>query len=366
MEKILVFGMTENPGGVESVIMNYYRYLDKSKIQFDFLSNSKNIAYEEEIESLGGKVFKITARKDDFRKFRYELDCFMKNNARFYSAIWVNICSLVNIDYLIYAKKYGIAKRIIHCHNSDNDAGKLKRIVHEWNKKRIGKYATHFWSCSDSASQWFFNKIIINSKNYKVIPNAIEVERFLKNDEVRANIRKKYDLENKIVIGHVGRFHFQKNHKFLIEVFNELLKKNDKYQLLLVGQGNEEATIKSMVAKYGIENNVTFCGVRDDVETFYQAMDCFVLPSIFEGLGIVALEAQACSLPCLLSDEVPKVVKVNDNVFFYSLNNTAHDWACEIERILAQKDCNTENRMLHSKYNIKLQIDEFERAILEK
>ena len=138
MKKVLVFGMTENPGGVESVIMNYYRAMDRSRVQLDFLCNSDTVAYEEEIVALGGTVYKIPARRDGRRAFHQALDAFMAQHAREYCAIWVNVCSLANIDYLKAAKKYGIPKRIIHCHNAANGDSFLRGLLHRYNR-RVGR-----------------------------------------------------------------------------------------------------------------------------------------------------------------------------------------------------------------------------------
>ena len=363
-KKILVFGMTENPGGIESVIMNYYRNINRNLIQFDFLCNCTTIAYQQAIRFLGGKIFSVTARKKDPLKFRRQIKEFMKNHAKEYAAIWVNVCSLVNIDYLIYAKKYEIPRIIIHCHNSDNDGNQIKKLLHLYNKIRIEKYATDFWSCSDTASPWFFRQKIIHSDKYKVIPNAIDVDQYKRNDEIRAVMRKKYKLEDKIVVGHVGRFHFQKNHSFLIDVFEHLAKQNEKYRLILIGQGMLENDIKKLVEQKGLEQKVIFCGVQSDTSKFYQMMDCFVLPSLFEGLGIVALEAQACSLPCVLSDQVPRMVKVNDNVSFLSLKSDLSEWVDVIEYYTSSNNLLYENHMNESIFNIKRQSDYFERLFL--
>ena len=362
--KVLVFGMTENPGGIESVIMNYYRHINRDLIQFDFLCNCTKIAYEEEIRSLGGKIFSVTARKKDPLKFRRQVNMFMNNHAKEYDAIWVNVCSLVNIDYLVFAKKYGIPRIIIHCHNSDNDGNQIKKLVHLYNKMRIAKYATDFWSCSDTASPWFFSQKIIHSDKYKVIPNAIDVDQYKKNDVIRTEMRKKYQAEDKIVIGHLGRFHFQKNHSFLIDIFEQLAKQNEKYRLVLIGQGLLENDIKTLVKQKGLEQKVIFCGVQSDTSKFYQMMDCFVLPSLFEGLGIVALEAQACSLPCILSDQVPRMVQVNDNVRFISLKANLSEWVNAIEYYASDSELSYENRMDESIFSIKKQRDYFERLLL--
>ena len=362
--KVIVFGMTENPGGIESVIMNYYRNINRNLIQFDFLCNCTTIAYENEIRSLGGKIYNIVARKENPLRFRKQINEFMKKHAKEYDAIWVNVCSLVNIDYLIFAKRYGIPRIIIHCHNSDNDGKQIKKLIHLYNKMRIEKYATDFWSCSDSAAPWFFNHRIIHSDKYKVIPNAIDVDQYKRNDKIRTAMRKKYQVEDKIVVGHVGRFHFQKNHKFLIDVFEQLAKQDEKYRLILIGQGAIENDIKKMVNGKIIGQKVIFCGVQSDTSSFYQMMDCFVLPSLFEGLGVVALEAQACSLPCVLSDQVPRMVKVNNNVSFLSLKANISEWVDTIKYYTSHDNLLDENHMSDSIFSIKRQIDYFERLLL--
>ena len=211
---------------------------------------------------------------------------------------------------------------------------------------------------------WFFSQKIIHSDKYKVIPNAIDIDQYKRNDEIRTIMRKKYRIEDKIVIGHVGRFHFQKNHSFLIDIFEQLAKRNEKYRLILIGQGMLENDINKLVGQKGLEKKVIFCGVQSDTSKFYQMMDCFVLPSLFEGLGIVALEAQACSLPCVLSDQVPHIVKVNDNVSFLSLKADLSGWVDGIEYYTNHSNLSYENHMNESIFSIKRQSDYFERLLL--
>lgn len=365
MKRILIFGMTENPGGIESVIMNYYRHIDREHIQFEFLCNSLKVAYEEEITALGGKIYKITSKKRNYFAFKRELDTFMRENAERYAAIWVNVCTLVNIDYLISAKKYGISRRIIHSHNAENDGGGVKKIRHSINKFRIGKYATDFWSCSEEAAIWFYQKSIFSSNKSKVIPNAIDLTRFNRDEPLRQRLRKEMGMEDKIVIGHVGRFHFQKNHHFLIDVFEELAGRNSRYHLLLVGKGNLENEIREMVGSKKLVEKVSFCGVRGDIENLYQVMDIFVFPSLVEGLSVAALEAQAYMMPCLLADSIPNTVKVNENVEFLSLNKKVGVWADEIERMLQIPRDNLVNKLSLSQYNIQKQTQRLERLLLE-
>lgn len=343
MEKILIFGMSDNLGGVESVIMNYYRNIDKRNIQFDFLYNTKTIAYKEEIEKLGGKVFKITPRGKNIKKYKSDINDFFKNHAKEYSAIWVNLCILSNIDWLKYAKKYGIKVRIIHSHNSKNmvSNSKLKYILHKINKLFIKKYATDFWACSNEAGKWFYNKKIMNSDKYKIINNAIDLKEYEFNNEIRNEYRKKLKLEGSLVIGHIGRMHFQKNQSFLIDIFNEINKINNNTHLLLIGSGEDEEKIKSKVKKLNLENKVTFLGLRKDVKNWMQAMDVFVFPSLFEGLGIVLVEAQANGMDIYASKEgVPPIAKMSENFEFISLNQSAKKWA---ETILAKNHVRRNN-----------------------
>ena len=163
MKKVLVFGITDNPGGIESVIMNYYRHFDKKSISLDFLCNTEIVAYEEEIKSLGGNIYKICARSKNYRQYKKNMIDFYKKNANKYDSIWVNVCSLANIDYLKYAKKYGISKRIIHSHNSQNMDSKLRGMLHKFNRLFIGNIANIYWSCAKDSSPWFFKKKIMNS-----------------------------------------------------------------------------------------------------------------------------------------------------------------------------------------------------------
>lgn len=363
MKKILVFGVTENPGGVESLIMNYYREIDKTKIQFDFLCNTEVVAYEEEIVSLGGRVFRIPARRNGRKKFVDALDRFMKSNAKNYAAIWMNVCSLANIDYLKSAKKYGIPKRIIHCHNADNGDSYLRGLLHKMNRKVVRKYATDFWTCSDQAVDWFFGADIRKLSTYQLIHNAIDVKKYSFNEEIRKEYRKKIGLEDKKVIGHIGRFHFQKNHTYLIDVFQMTLKKEPSACLLLIGQGELMEEMKEKVKKMGLEKQVLFLGVRQDIDQLYQAMDCFVLPSVFEGVPLVGVEAQAAGLPCIFSDCITKELSIGKNIKFISLSEKQL-WVKEILKAFCTARVDNDNALREKGYNIKTEVRKIEKLFL--
>ena len=233
--KVLVFGMTDNPGGMESCVMNYYRNIDWSDVQFDFLCNWENMVYADEVTAKGSKIYTIPQKSKDYKAYKKALDDFFKAHKGEYDVFWYNTCTLTNIDYLVYAKKYGIKKRIIHAHNSGNETSKLRGIFHYLNKTRLSQYATDYWSCSMVASEYFYNENIINSPKHHIINNAIQTKDYAFDEAVRNEIRKEYKLEDKYVIGHVGRFQYQKNHEFLVDVFNEYLKLDNKAVLMLVG-----------------------------------------------------------------------------------------------------------------------------------
>lgn len=334
MKKILVFGITSLAGGVESVIMNYYRNIDKKKIQFDFLCNSEKVAYEDEILNLGGKIYRVTARSENYRLFKKELKDFFEKHACEYSAIWVNLCSLANIDYLIYAKKYGIKYRIIHSHNSQNMDSKIRGILHRFNKIRLKRYATDFWSCSEESAKWFYSNKIIESPKYLLVNNAIDTEKYKFNQNTRDKVRKKLGIENDLIIGNIGRFHFQKNHEFMIQVFKKYLELNSKSKLILIGKGSKEEQIKELVKELNLEKNVIFLGERNDIQDIIQGMDIFLFPSLFEGLPLSLVEAQANGLPILASkDVISSKVLMSKNLEFVSLENGPEFWAKKMSEI---------------------------------
>ncbi len=332
LKKVLVFGMTDNPGGMESCIMNYYRHVDKNKIHFDFLCNWESMVCEKEVKANGSKVYTIPQKSRNYKAYKRAMNTFFSEHADEYDAFWYNTCTLTNIDYLIYAKRYGIKKRIIHAHNSGNETSMIRGILHYVNKIRLGRYATDFWSCSMAAAVYFFIKKQIHSQKYRLINNAISTYNYKYDILIRNEVRKNLGLEDKYVIGHVGRFQFQKNHEFLIDIFYEYLKLDSRAVLMLVGQGEEEDAIRQKVINLGIEKSVLFMGVRTDVNRLLQAMDVFLLPSRFEGLPLVLIEAQTSGLRCLTTkNKVPYEVNVTGNVEFEELKENSIEWAHHIE-----------------------------------
>lgn len=329
--RVLQIVTTMNRGGLETMLMNYYRNIDRSKIQFDFLEHrSEESDYDQEIMSLGGKIYRISTLNPFSFTYRKELKQFFKNHPE-YKIVHCHLDCMSSIP-LSYAKKAGIKVRIAHSHNSNQDKN-LKYLLKLFYKRKINKVSTNLFACGDKAGKWMFGK-----SDFSVINNAINTKDFLFNQDVSNKVKKEFGLENKFVVGHVGRFNKQKNHEKVIDIFNEILKLNNNACLVLIGEGNLMETIKKKVKKLGISNHVLFLGLRNDVNEIIQAFDVFLFPSLYEGLGIVLIEAQAAGIPCLTSDKVvPYEAKVTDLLHYYPLENNANLWAKKILQILTQK-----------------------------
>ena len=269
-------------GGVESVVMNYYRNIDRNKIQFHFLcdEDSTDIPYEE-IEKLGGKVIVIPPYQKLF-KYQKELYRIFKENN--YKIIHSHINAL-SVFPLRIAKKAGVPIRIAHSHSTSNKKEWKKNILKMILRPFSKLYANNYFACTEYAGKWLFGKKVVERKELNVINNAIDLKKFEFNENTREDLRKELGIkEDVLVIGHIGRFMKQKNHEFLIDVFEKAIKQDDNIYLILVGQGPLEDKIKEMAKEKGIEYKILFLGQRNDVNKLYQAMDIFVLPSLYEGL----------------------------------------------------------------------------------
>ncbi len=330
MKKVLVYGMTANPTGVESVIMNYYKHIDRSRVQFDFISCCETLAYEQEIRELGGEIYRVTPKRK--KQFRKQLNEIFQNNS--YDAVWVNDC-FANLIYLKYAKKYGVKIRIIHSHNSHNMGNLGQGIKHKICKRFLTKYATNFWACGELAGKYFYSQKIRRSDKYKIINNAIDLNKYAFNKRVREQVRKELGVTENFVVGHVGRLHFQKNQEFLIDIFAEIKKREPSAVLLLVGQGEEKQKLVNKVKALNLDDSVKFLGLRADVERLLQAFDVMPFPSLFEGLSVVMIEGQASGVPIYASDTLAKDTKIADNFVFCSLKDPAKTWA---EKIMSDRD----------------------------
>lgn len=372
MYKVLVFGMTENPGGVESFLMNNYRNINSHKIHFDFLCNTINkIAFEDEILKNNSRIFNIYPRRKDPFRFRKELNDFFRKHANEYNCIWINLNTLVNIDYLKVAKKYGIKRIIVHSHNSRNMdtgfKGYITQKLHNLHKRQLQKYATDYWACSSFAAKWFYTNDLL--KKVKIIKNAIDVNNFSFNEKKRQSLRQKLHLENNLVIGNVGRLHFQKNQMFILDVLSYLVKLNPKVKLVLVGQGPDKEKLENRVNELNLQKYIIFAGVQDDIQEWLSTFDLFIFPSLFEGLGIAGLEAEANGLSIYASDKViPQELKINSNFKFLDLGKGPQFWAHQIEKSNFERENQEtiEKNFQNSGYSIESSVQKLEKYFLKE
>ena len=311
-------------GGVEAVLMNYYRNIDHTKVQFDFIcdDDSINIPYDE-INSLGGKVILIPPYQKVF-KYHKQLKKVLKENN--YKIVHSHINTL-SIFSLFAAYKAKVPVRIAHSHSTTNKLEKKKNILKQIFKPFSKLFATHYFACTKHAGNWMFG----NKKEIYILNNAIELDRYKYNIDIRNKIRKELNInDDTLVIGHIGRFVEQKNHRYLIDIFNEIHSKNNNSILILIGQGPLQDEIKDKVNKLGISDSVLFLGQLDNANEYYQAFDIFLLPSLYEGLGMVLIEAECSGLLSYTSTEVPLEAKVTDNLYYISLKDNPSIWSNNI------------------------------------
>ena len=319
-----------NRGGAETMIMNYYRHIDKRTVQFDFLiSAPKKCAYEDEIIALGGQVFRVPILSKSPFLYIKAVDCFFKTHKEY--KIVHSHTSAKNTLPLGISKWNKVPIRISHSHNTKTEKG-LIGIIKNILKPFLKYVATDFIACGEDAGIWLYG-----SNYYKrhgvLFRNVIDVSKCKFNSEQRATIRDQNDWESKFVIGNVARFDNQKNHNFIIDIFNSIHQKMPNAILLLIGDGPLKKVIEEKVAKLKLEEFVVFNGVVDNVSDYLQAMDVFLLPSLFEGLPLTIVEAQASGLKCFISEKViTKECDLTGLVEFISLEASTDVWA---DRILS-------------------------------
>lgn len=346
-------------GGVESVVMNYYRYIDRTKIQFDFIcdDDSTNIPYEE-IEKLGGKVILIPPYQKVL-KYHNKLKKILKEGH--YKIVHSHINTL-SVFSLFAAKCAGVPVRIAHSHSTTNKKEKKKNLLKQVLRPFSKLFATDYMCCSELAGRWLFGDKEYDKGNVYLLNNAIDLDKFKYDKKLRDKKRKELDIDkDTLVIGHIGRFVEQKNHRFLLDIFNEIHKKESNLILLLAGQGPLMDEMKEKVNTLGLNDCVRFLGQRSDANELYQAFDVFLLPSLYEGLPVVGVEAQASGLLCVLSDDMTKETKVLDTTRFMSLDDTAEEWSNKIlDDVNKHKRIDSSKEMTDKNFNIKEEIKRLE------
>ncbi len=306
--------------------MNYYRYLVKKGIQFDFICMYEELAYQDEITAMGGKIYCVSNVKKRPGKFEREFADILKTGR--YETVYVNMLSAANIVPLKVAYREKVPKIIAHSHNTQAP-GRLRNFLHQRNLPAVKKYATDYWACGKEAAVWLFGEGGL--KEAVIIQNAIEVEDFLFCQAARQKMRRELGIsDNTLVLGHIGRMEEQKNHKFLLEIFRAVFSEREDAVLLLIGDGKLKEELKEQARRLGIDGKVLFLGRRNDVKLLLSAMDIFVFPSLYEGLSVTAVEAQCAGLPCIVSEGLSADTAITEHFWRVSLEKSPDEWAQRI------------------------------------
>lgn len=366
--RVLQVGMTRNLGGIETYLIEQFRHLDKSKIDYDFvnITGEYSICYEDEILASGSKIFKVVSRHKNPLLHYWQWFNILLQNKGVYDVIVLNTNSLEYVFPLVLGKIFGIPVRVIHSHNSgfENKQGLARRLLVGMDKKLLAWSANLRFACSQFAGQWMFK-----DNPYHVIYNAIDIHKYDADLAVRDEMRQALNLDTALTLLHVGRFSYQKNHSFLLDIFKEVHSIQPDSVLLLVGDTTEESEflteVKRKIKAYGLENVVRLLGRRDDVNKIMQAADVLVMPSFFEGLTVVGIEAQASDLPLLLSDTVTKELGLLPSTQFISLEAGPTAWA---EAIVNSKQHNRQSRYEELKaagYDIGNETERVEKLLID-
>ena len=338
-------------GGSQSMVMNIYRNIDREKVQFDFIVDHPDRMYfADEIAKLGGKIFIMpTFIGRNVLEIRRKWNDFFQNHKE-YKILHSHVRSYASL-YLPIAKKYGV-KTIIHSHSTSNGKGILA-IVKKIMQYPLRYQADYYMACSYEAGRWLFGKNVTKRGNFFVIKNAIDAKKFSFDDEMRKSSRNNLGITDEFIVGYLGRVITAKNPKFVVEVFRELLNRQQKSKLLFVGDGELLSEIVSLVESYKISDKVIFTGSRNDTERMYAAMDVYCFPSLWEGLGISLIEAQASGLPCVCSENVPMEAYVTRLVHQLSLSENYSVWVDKILSLQNEKRKDTYEEIKESGYDIQ-------------
>ncbi len=330
--RVLQVVTTMDRGGIETMIMNHYRTIDRNKIQFDFLVHRVcRGAYDDEIESLGGKIYRaFPIRPWNYHLYFKWLNNFFKEHHN-YVAVHAHIQE--NSGFALkYAAKYGIRNRLSHSHSTLTTFDS-KYIFRMYAKKYINKYATNRISCGKVAGDSLFSPKF----KYLIFKNAINSPLFTYNKDIRLLVRQELNLTDDFIIGNIARFNPSKNHDFVIDVFLKILKQISNAKLIFVGDGPTRILCEERAKKEGISDKIIFLGNRNDVYKIVQAIDVILFPSLFEGIPVSIIEAQAAGLPCILSDTIDPESAITPNVEFYSLNAPIEEW---VDAVISKRNLN--------------------------
>lgn len=330
LKRILHIGLTGNLGGIEVFAMNIYRNIDCSKIQFDFLDDCHGIYFKDEIEKMGGKIIPIPTRRENYFEYRKILKQLLSSGE--YVAVHIHCLSVANIDAAKIALKYKKTKVIIHSHQDMKLRHLKSEILHRYNRKWLENKNIIRLACSEQAAKWNHGKKEFLKGNVEIIPNAIDLSRYVYDPKTQKAMRSELEIDDDvIVIGCVGRFAYQKNHDFMVDIFKAIhIRKNNTILLLVGGDGGLLAATEEKVEQLELSDCVKFLGMRNDVDRLVQCFDIFILPSRWEGLGIVYIEAQTAGALTVGSSVVPVEAAASNLMHYIDVEATAEQWAEKI------------------------------------
>lgn len=349
-----------NSGGVESFVMNYYRNIDRTKIQFDFITDKNStIPQEKEILSMGGRIIRVPSYKKIFKYIKELKKIFFQNN---YKIVHSHLNTL-SVFPLYAAHSVGVPVRISHSHSTASNKEFLKSLLKKILRYFSSTFATDCFACSTDAAIFQFGRKKVGTNKVVYLKNAINNQKFSYDENKRKELRKKLNIDDStIVYGHVGRFDSSKNHQFLLKLFSKLKINNNNSKLILVGDGKERGFINELINKYQLKNDIILTGNVVNVEDYYQIMDMFLFPSLYEGLGMSLIEAQCSGLQCIASNYVPLEAKISDLVEYRSVDKVDNWINMEIRKIDRKK---YENCVLENGYNIKAESKKLEKIYLD-
>ncbi len=368
MVRILQVFTIMGRGGAESMIMNYYRNIDREKVQFDFLVHRQERgAFDDEIESLGGTIYRMNPINPFFPNNYYnELRSFFKEHSE-YSIVHSHLNTFSSFVLKI-AEEFEIPYRIAHAHTA-TERIKLKDLLHPKSakealkksvkfqlKKRIHNHTTHYFSCGEKAGNWLFGV----EQPFEIMNNAIDAEKFIFNSKISEEYKKELNLEDELVLGHIGNFTDPKNHTYLLKVFQKVLQKKEDSSLVLIGDGPLRKSIESEAKSLSIDHKVHFLGLRTDIANLCQMLDIFVFPSLYEGLPVTLIEAQAAGLKIFASDTITNEVHITEDITFLSIVDAPMVWADEILKQHSYKRTDNFDALKKHGYDIKSGVKAFE------
>lgn len=361
-KKLLCLLSGMNAGGAETFLMKLYRQLDKSKYQMDFCVNVKEKChYEDEICSLGGKMFRVPSKSESVNEFKKQLAHIVKENG--YEYVLRITSSAMGFMDLKIAKKAGAKVCSARSSNSSDGGGIKAFIAHRLGRFLYNKFVDVKFAPSNLAAEYTFGRKAVKNGQVSILHNAVDLKFFEYDITARESIRKEFGIEDgQIIIGHVGRFMKQKNHEFLIRVFKRICDERPNAKLMLVGKGELESEIKTQIKQLGIEDKVIFTGVRSDVPKILSAMDVFVFPSLYEGMPNTVIEAQATGLPCVIADTITREANITGLVKYLPLEDI-DNWAKETLESISENRVDTKADFINNGYNIESVVSKFTRLV---